>query len=169
MDEFALIRRYFDRPTKDESVRLGIGDDAALIETDSDRELLCAVDTIVAGVHYPEDLPPFDVGYRAVAVNVLVPVHGTKSLCEVQAELESKIAELADRPPSQLDPVELAILLLGFFELGERADVPYRVVINESINLAKRFGAVDGHKYINAVLDKAADKLRPEEACNTAK
>jgi N utilization substance protein B len=47
--------------------------------------------------------------------------------------------------------------------------VPYRVVINESINLAKRFGAVDGHKYINAVLDKAADKLRPEEACNTAK
>ena len=70
MDEFALIRRYFDRPTKDESVRLGIGDDAALIETDSDRELLCAVDTIVAGVHYPEDLPPFDVGYRAVAVNL---------------------------------------------------------------------------------------------------
>ena len=91
------------------------------------------------------------------------------AICEVQTELESKIAELADRPPSQLDPVELAILLLGFFELGERADVPYRVVINESINLAKRFGAVDGHKYINAVLDKAADKLRPEEACNTAK
>ncbi len=91
------------------------------------------------------------------------------AICEVQAELESKIAELADRPPSQLDPVELAILLLGFFELGERADVPYRVVINESINLAKRFGAVDWHKYINAVLDKAADKLRPEEACNTAK
>ncbi len=91
------------------------------------------------------------------------------AICEVQAELESKIAELADRPPSQLDPVELSILLLGFFELGERADVPYRVVINESINLAKRFGSVDGHKYINAVLDKAADKLRPEEACNTAK
>ena len=91
------------------------------------------------------------------------------AICEVQAELESKIAELADRPPSQLDPVEFAILLLGFFELGERPDVPYRVVINESINLAKRFGAVDGHKYINAVLDKAADKLRPEEARNTAK
>ena len=91
------------------------------------------------------------------------------AICEVQAELELKIAELADRPPSQLDPVELSILLLGFFELGERADVPYRVVINESINLAKRFGAVDGHKYINAVLDKAADKLRPEETCNPAK
>jgi N utilization substance protein B len=86
------------------------------------------------------------------------------SVCEEQDELESKIAEFTDRPPSQLDPVELAILLLGFFELGNRQDVPYRVVINESINLAKRFGAVDGHKYINAVLDKAADKLRPAEA-----
>ncbi len=91
------------------------------------------------------------------------------AICAGQAELESKIAELADRPPSQLDPVELAVLLLGFFELEERQDVPYRVVINESINLAKRFGSVDGHKYVNAVLDKAADKLRPAEAAKSAK
>jgi N utilization substance protein B len=90
-------------------------------------------------------------------------------ICEEQAELQEKIAELADRPTSQLDPVELAVLLLGFFELGSRQDVPYRVVINESINLAKRFGAVDGHKYINAVLDKAANKLRPAEASASAK
>ncbi len=91
------------------------------------------------------------------------------AICAGQAELESKIAELADRPPSQLDPVEMAVLLLGFFELEERQDVPYRVVINESINLAKRFGSVDGHKYVNAVLDKAADKLRPAEAAKSAK
>jgi N utilization substance protein B len=90
-------------------------------------------------------------------------------ICEQQTELETKIAEHADRPTSQLDPVELAILLLGFFELGEREDVPYRVVINESINLAKRFGAVDGHKYINAVLDKAASKLRPAETSSSAR
>lgn len=70
MDEFALIRRYFDRPIDDQSVRLGIGDDAALIEPAPDRELICAVDTIVAGTHYPDDLPPFDVGYRSVAVNL---------------------------------------------------------------------------------------------------
>ncbi len=70
MDEFALIRRYFDRPIKDESVRLGIGDDAALIAPDAERELVSAVDTIVAGIHYPMDLPPFDVGYRAVAINL---------------------------------------------------------------------------------------------------
>ena len=91
------------------------------------------------------------------------------AICDQQAELESKISELTDRPPSQLDPVELAVLLLGFFELEDRQDVPYRVVIDESINLAKRFGSVDGHKYVNAVLDKAASKLRPGEAAKTAK
>ena len=91
------------------------------------------------------------------------------AICDEQTVLESKIAELADRPPSQLDPVELAVLLLGFFELGKRQDVPYRVVIDESINLAKRFGAVGGHKYINAVLDKAAGKLRSAEASGSDK
>ncbi len=78
-----------------------------------------------------------------------------------QAELESRIDEMADRPIDQLDPVEKGILLLGFYELGSKPDVPYKVVINESVNLAKRFGAVDGHKYINALLDKAAERLRP--------
>ena len=91
------------------------------------------------------------------------------AICEKQAELQTKIAELADRPPSQLDPVELAVLFLGFFELEDRQDVPYRVVIDESINLAKRFGSVDGYKYVNAVLDKAAKKLRPNEAAKSAK
>jgi thiamine-monophosphate kinase len=70
VDEFALIRRFFDRPLKDESVHLGIGDDAAVIVPDPDRELVCAVDTIVAGIHYPLDLPPFDVGYRSLAINL---------------------------------------------------------------------------------------------------
>lgn len=70
MDEFALIRRFFDRPVDDISVRLGIGDDAALIEPEPGRDLICAVDTIVAGTHYPEELSPFDVGYRSVAVNL---------------------------------------------------------------------------------------------------
>ncbi|MFQ5548251.1 MAG: transcription antitermination factor NusB [Woeseia sp.] len=85
------------------------------------------------------------------------------AICEARSALEGQIEALADRPLSQLDPVEMAILLLGFFELSDRPEIPYRVVINESVNLAKRFGAVDGHKYINALLDKAADKLRPAE------
>ncbi|MDH4072177.1 MAG: transcription antitermination factor NusB [Gammaproteobacteria bacterium] len=77
-----------------------------------------------------------------------------------QKELTERIGELADRPVEQLDPVERGILLLGFYELEARPDVPYKVVINESVNLAKRFGAIDGHKYINALLDKAAARLR---------
>ena len=79
-----------------------------------------------------------------------------------QGDLEKKIDEFADRPVDQLDPIEKGILLLGFYELDAKPDVPYKVVINESVNLAKRFGAVDGHKYINALLDKAAAKMRPD-------
>lgn len=84
------------------------------------------------------------------------------AVCQSQAALEKIIDELADRPVAQLDPVEKGILLLGFYELQSMSDVPYKVVINESVNLAKRFGAVDGHKYINALLDRAAEKLRTE-------
>ena len=80
-----------------------------------------------------------------------------------QAELESRIDELIDRPLDQLDPIELSILLIGIHELGHRIDIPYKVVINEGVNLARRFGAIDGHKYINACLDVAAQSLREIE------
>jgi N utilization substance protein B len=85
------------------------------------------------------------------------------AICKTQDELEKKIDELIDRPLKQLDPVEHAILLIGVYELESRIDVPYRVVINEGVNLAKRFGALDGHKYINACLDVAAQSLRATE------
>ena len=84
-------------------------------------------------------------------------------ICKSQDDLESKIDELIDRPIEQLDPIELSVLLIGVFELESRIDVPYRVVINEGVNLAKRFGATDGHKYINACLDNAAQSLRSTE------
>jgi N utilization substance protein B len=80
-----------------------------------------------------------------------------------QENLEIKIDELIDRPLDQLDPVELAILLIGVYELESRADIPYRVVINECVNLAKRFGSIEGHKYINACLDTAAQSFREIE------
>lgn len=80
-----------------------------------------------------------------------------------QEDLEQKISELIDRPLEQLDPVELAILLIGVYELESRIDVPYRVVINECVNLAKRFGSIEGHKYINACLDVAAKSFREIE------
>ncbi|GMR17570.1 MAG: transcription antitermination factor NusB [Gammaproteobacteria bacterium] len=84
-------------------------------------------------------------------------------VCERRPQLQERIAAFADRPVVQLDPVELAILLIGFHELEWQPEVPFRVVINESVKLAKRFGAVDGHKYVNAVLDRAVATLRPGE------
>jgi len=79
------------------------------------------------------------------------------------AALDATLGALIDRPVEQLDPVERAVLLIGLYELGQRLDVPYRVVINEGIELAKRFGATDGHKFVNAVLDRAARSLRATE------
>ena len=84
-------------------------------------------------------------------------------ICKSQEKLEEGISGVIDRPLKQLDPVELSILLIGIFELQSRVDIPYRVVINEGVNLAKRFGATDGHKYINACLDNAAQNLRETE------
>ena len=79
------------------------------------------------------------------------------------ASLDERLQALVDRPLAQLDPVERAVLWIGLFELGERLDVPYRVVINEGVELAKRFGATDGYKFVNAVLDRAARSLRSAE------
>ena len=70
---------------------------------------------------------------------------------------------MLDRVLSQLDPIETAILRLGIFELSQRVDVPYKVVINEYVELAKKYGATESHKYINGVLDKAARNLRKIE------
>ncbi len=77
--------------------------------------------------------------------------------------LEELIERFADRPRDQIDPVEASILLVGLAELSNSLDTPYRVVINEAVQLASRFGAEDGHKYVNALLDKAAADLRAAE------
>jgi N utilization substance protein B len=84
-------------------------------------------------------------------------------ICEKQPKLQKLIEPFIDRPLEQLDPVELGVLLIGVYELESRPDVPFRVVINEGVNLAKRFGAIDGYKYINACLDVAAKSLRSDE------
>ena len=80
-----------------------------------------------------------------------------------QEILDKHIGPVLDRELTSLDPVERALLYLGTFELANRIDIPYRVVINECVELAKTFGATDGHKYINGVLDKLAKTLRPLE------
>ena len=86
-----------------------------------------------------------------------------EGILEGQPDLEERLSGLADRPISQLDPVERGILLLGLYELGQEPGVPFRVVINEAVNLAKRYGAVEAHNYVNAILDRAAAQLRPRQ------
>ena len=78
-------------------------------------------------------------------------------------EVDQTFSEELDRKLNQLDPIELALLRLGSFELLERIDVPYKVVINEAIELAKSFAADDSHKFVNGVLDKTVKLIRPEE------
>ncbi|GGE74249.1 N utilization substance protein B [Streptosporangium jomthongense] len=80
-----------------------------------------------------------------------------------QAELDKLIEPFLDRPLNEVDPVELAIVRLGAYELRHRLDVPYKVVINEGIELAKRFGGTEGHKFVNSVLDKLGRRLRLAE------
>ncbi len=77
--------------------------------------------------------------------------------------LRGLVEPLADRKWEEVSPVERAILLIGAWELVHSPEIPYRVTINEAIELGKRFGGTDGHKYVNGVLDKLATQVRPEE------
>ncbi len=100
------------------------------------------------------DFSKVDDGYFSAII------HGVPNQAN---QLDEAMAAVLDRPLSQLDPVELSALRIGCFELINRKDVPYRVVINEAIELVKRFGAQDSHRYINGILDKLAPRLRSEE------
>jgi transcription antitermination protein NusB len=84
-------------------------------------------------------------------------------------ELDAQVAPWLDRELSALDPIELSLLRLGMYELAHRIDIPYKVVINEAVELAKVFGATDSHKYINGVLDRAAKDLRALEQRGTGR
>ena len=86
-----------------------------------------------------------------------------RSICETHVELDAELAPWMDRKPLELDPIERAVLLIGVHELKSHIEVPYRVVLSEAVGLAKRFGATDGYKFVNAVLDRAAKALRPNE------
>jgi len=79
------------------------------------------------------------------------------------ADLDAILARHVDRKTTELSPIEHAILMIGAYELKHCIDIPYRVAINEAVELAKSFGGTDGHKYVNGVLDKAAADLRPVE------
>ncbi len=78
-------------------------------------------------------------------------------------ELREVFSPLVDRGIGELSPIEHAVLLIGAYELKNHIEIPYRVVINEAVELTKSFGGIDGHKYVNGVLDKLAAQLRADE------
>lgn len=88
-------------------------------------------------------------------------VHG---VIEHAKDLHAGLQPFLDRPAESLSPVEHALLLIGGYELMQCPDIPYRVIINEAVELAKIYGGTDGHKYVNGVLDKLAAQVRPAEA-----
>jgi transcription antitermination protein NusB len=101
-----------------------------------------------------EDMPKADREYFRALI---------EGVCGARTQLDIDIAQWTDRPAVQLDPVEHAVLLVAVFELTAHPDVPFRVVLNEAVNLTRRFGATDGHKFVNAVLDRAARAVRSHE------
>jgi N utilization substance protein B len=86
-----------------------------------------------------------------------------RGIVERSAELDEQLKPWLDRRPAELDPIEHAALWIGLHELREHPEVPFRVAITEAVGLARRFGATDGDKFVNAVMDKAARALRPHE------
>lgn len=86
-----------------------------------------------------------------------------EAICREHEKLDAVLAEAMDRAPGELDPVEHAVLLIALHELGACPEVPWRVAISEAVGLARRFGATDGHRFVNAVLDRLARRLRPHE------
>jgi N utilization substance protein B len=101
-----------------------------------------------------QDLTQADVAYFSELVHG-VPAHAV--------ELDAHMAPYLDRPVAELDPVELAILRIGISELAHHPEIPFRVVINEAVELAKVFGAEQSHRYINGIMDKVARDLRRSE------
>lgn len=92
--------------------------------------------------------------------------HGVPKNLQV---IDETLTQFVDRPVDTIDPVERAILRIGTYELLNRLDMPYRVIINEGINLAKYFGADGSHKYVNGILDKVAQQKRTVEINANAK
>lgn len=80
-----------------------------------------------------------------------------------QSAIDQEMQPFLGRPLNELDPIELAVLRVATYELMKRPDVPYRVIINEALELTKKFGSIEGHKFVNGVLDRIAKKIRAAE------
>ncbi len=131
------------------------------------RARRCAVQALYQWQVSGNDLNDIEIQFRAEPENQKADFdYFHELLHQVPAhadELDAALAPCLDRPIPELDPVERAVLRLCAYELMHRLDVPYRVVINEGVDLAKLYGADQSHKYINGVLDRLARELRPVE------
>ena len=118
--------------------------------------LVSAAEASVVDAHMREQ-DGFD---KCDAVHFDALLHG----CIAEAvDIDAVLTRHVDRKTTQLSPVEHGVLMIGVYELKHCIDIPYKVAINEAVELAKGFGGTDGHKYVNGVLDKAAAELRPVE------
>jgi N utilization substance protein B len=125
---------------------------------------LQALYQVMVGRNGAEDADTFTRGlmgfHKADSVHFDALVHGCT---RERSELDALITPCLDRPMAEISPIEHGILWIGTYEFRHALDVPWRVVINECVELAKSFGGTDGHKYINAVLNGLAPQLRPLE------
>ena len=113
-----------------------------------------AMERVIEEFRHEQDMEIADLGYFEDLLR------GVDRHC---AELDAALVPFLDREVARVDPIERAILRLAAYELCHRPDVPYRVVLNEAIEVAKRFSAEHGHTYVNGVLDKAAKQWRDAE------
>ena len=118
--------------------------------------LISGADAKVVDAHMREQ-DGFD---KCDSVHFDALLHG----CILEAtDIDAVLTRHVDRKTTQLSPVEHGVLMIGVYELTHCIEIPYKVAINEAVELAKSFGGTDGHKYVNGVLDKAAAELRPVE------
>ncbi len=116
------------------------------------------IDRVIEQFRAEQDMEIADLEYFEALV---------RGVAQHTDELDAVLAKFIDRTMAQVDPIERAVLRIAGFELRYRPDVPYRVVINEAIETAKRFGAEHGHTYVNGVLDRAAGEWRAQEIQGT--
>jgi N utilization substance protein B len=127
----------------------------------------CAIQALYHAQVNP--LPPVELVAQFRADNDLEDVdeeyfsEGVFAVMRRADEFDADLALFADRAPEEMDPVERAILRFAVWELKDRSDVPFRVVIDQAVTLAKRFGAGESHRFVNGVLDRAARALRVAE------
>ena len=114
-----------------------------------------AIPQVIQQFQHEQDMEVADLEYFEALV---------RGVAEHRGALDERLAGYLDRGIEQVDPIERAVLRIAAFELLHRLDVPYRVVLNEAIEIAKRFGSDHGHTYVNGVLDRAGAEWRASEA-----